>query len=79
MLNTFIELDGLWRFKNDKEWGEILLRFREGCPTYDDIATINKSCQLSVKHVPAGIQVATYRNRNRDAINSALFEEYCKE
>lgn len=76
-LNTFIELDGKWRFSDDKEWGERLLRFREGCPTAEDINVINENCHVAVKDVPAGIQHATYRNANRDAINTALFEEYC--
>ena len=79
MLNTFIELDGKWRFQSDKEWGELLLRFQEGCPSPEDIRLINEICNLHVKTPAAGIQVATYRNKNRDTVNTALFEEYCKE
>jgi len=42
---------------------EMLLRFNEGYPTYGDIATINEHCYVSVKDVPAGTQVAAYRNK----------------
>ena len=28
--------------------------------------------------LPEGIQIASYRNRERDAINSGIFEEFCK-
>jgi len=78
-LNTFIELDGMHRFKDDLEWGHRLLRFREGEPTVEDIRVINDCCAVSEEHVPpSDIQIATYKNRDRDAINSAIFEEYCK-
>jgi hypothetical protein len=55
-----------------------MLRFREGVPTRDDINTINDSCSIDVKPPPNKIQVATHRNRDRDAINASIFEEYCK-
>lgn len=77
-LTSFIELDGKWRFINDTVWGEILLRFREGCPTLEDIRTINKNCHVAVKTPPSGIQVATFKNCNRDAVNASVFEEYCR-
>ena len=76
-LNCFIELDGKWRFKDDKEYGDIMLRFREGEPTLEDIRRINNTCHVAVKKPPAGIQIATHKNVNRDAINTAIFEEYC--
>jgi PIF1-like helicase len=80
MVNTFIELDGKWRFMDDPVWGERLLRFRQGVPTSEDIKTINDSCSLSNRpKPPKGIQVATHRNRDRDAINSSIFEEFCKK
>ena len=76
-LNCFIELDGKHRFKDDPEWGEILLRFRNGKPTHHDIRRINEECHVSQKLPPKGIQVATYFNKNRDAINSGIFEDWC--
>lgn len=77
-LTTYIELDGKHRFKDDPEWGERMLRFRNGCPTYDDIEYINTHCVVGPDHMPPpGVQIATYRNRDRDAVNCAIFEEYC--
>ena len=76
-LNCFIELDGMHRFKDDLEWGQRLKRFREGEPTLDDIDVINDNCVVKGEQLPQGIQICSYRNRERDAINSAIFEEYC--
>jgi hypothetical protein len=77
-VNCFIELDGQWRFKEDPEWGDSMLSFREGTPTLEDIQAINDNCLVStIGDPPSGTQIATFKNRNRDAINSAIFEEYC--
>lgn len=76
-INCFIELSGKHRFADDPEWGELLLRFRNGEPTEDDIDLINEECHVDFKNPPPGIQVATYFNKNRDAINSAIFEDWC--
>ena len=46
-LNMYIELDGLWHFKNDLPWGHCNLRFRNGRPTLQDIKTINKKCLIT--------------------------------
>ena len=78
LINSFIELDGTHRFKNDPPWGQRLLRFREGEPTLNDIHTINDSCHLDVKFPPSPIQVATHTNKDRDAVNCGFFEEYCQ-
>ena len=75
-LNCYIELEGNWRFKGDPEWGEICRRFREGNPTLQDVNTINT--HFTASEIPTGIQVATYTNKNRDAINTAVFRDYCK-
>ena len=57
MANTFVELDGKWRFMDDPEWAEQLLRFRQGSPTKEDIDTINDKCLLTNRPVPPkGIQ-----------------------
>ena len=78
-LNCYIELDGRWRFRNDPEWGERMHRFRIGEPTLEDAQVINAECHVSEKKPPLGIQVATFRNKDRDAVNSAVFEDFCKE
>ena len=79
MVNTYIELDGKWRFKDDPVWGKRLLRFREGEPTVDDILYINEHCLLGNRPLPPpkGIRHATHLNADRDAINAAVFEDFC--
>ena len=51
-----------------------MARFREGTPTLKDIDTINHECHIEIKDVPVGVQVATYTNKDRDAINASIFE-----
>ena len=40
-INSFIELSGSWRFKEDPEWGALLNRFRNGVPTQEDFNTLD--------------------------------------
>jgi len=55
------------------------LRFRAGFPTLEDIQYINEHCYVDVEdEPPANIQMATYTNKDRDALNCSVFEEYCK-
>jgi hypothetical protein len=72
------ELNGLHQFKDDKKYGDIMFRMREGIPTLDDLKLINAhglaNCQ---RGVPSNIPVAVYQNRNQEATNTAMFEEYC--
>ena len=74
-INCYIELEGMHRFKKDMAWGRLLKRFRNGTMTLRDILTINSRVIADAAHLPDGIRYASYRNRERDAINSALFEE----
>jgi hypothetical protein len=77
-LNAYIELDGRWRFQDDPEWGERMSRFREGEPTLSDVRTINDSCLVQeTRKPPPNTQVATFKNKNRDAVNALVFEQYC--
>ena len=50
-----------------------MFRFREGEPTLEDIEMINDNCFVGeygeVKRPPSGTQIATYRNRDRCAVN----------
>ena len=78
-VNCFIELDGMHRFKGDREWGYLLFRFRDGEMTESDIDCINECVVDSSTVLPENLKYATYYNRDRDAINSALFEERCKQ
>jgi hypothetical protein len=77
-VNCFIELVGMHRFKDDLEWGKLLFRFRNGTMTEDDIKKVNERVVKVGMKIPNDIKYATYFNRDRDAINTALFEERCK-
>jgi hypothetical protein len=79
-MNSFIELSGHHRFKDDPPWGLMMQRFREGEPTLEDIRLINEKCVVSESHVPPEkIQVACYENKERDAVNCSVFERYCEQ
>ena len=79
MINAFIELDGMHRFKDDLVWGHRLMRFRAGVPKLEDIRTINKNCLVTETHrPPAGVQVACFANKDRDAVNCATFDLFCE-
>ena len=75
-INCFIELQGSWRFKDDPEWGKLLFRLRDGKATREDINKINE--RLADENTPDDLRHATYFNRDRDAINAALFERRCE-
>ena len=80
VLNAFIELDGKHRYKDDVEYGDINYRLRNGCAEASDIERINSVCCISPTHKPGpNVPVAVYRNRNRDAINCAMYEEFCRK
>ena len=74
-LNCFIELDGKWRFKDDKKYGDILARMRGGRATEEDIDKLNKRVH---KLPPQKIQVASHTNKDRDAINAAVFDDHTR-
>ena len=42
----------------------------------EDIKEINNTCSTHVKTPPAGTQVATYTNKDRDAVNAAIFDQW---
>jgi hypothetical protein len=76
-VDCYLELEGMHRFKNDPEWGQLLKRFRNGDATSNDIRTINSKVVLTSEELPNDLRYATYFNRDRDAINAALFEQRC--
>ena len=67
LINCYIELHGLHRYKDDPEYGQIMLRFRQGQPTLVDFQTINSrrvrkdGCTLDGTRLPAGIKYAIPR------------------
>ena len=78
-VNCYIELDGMHRYTNDPEWGRLLMRFRNGRVTVQDIMKINERCVTrSTGILPDGIQYASYDNLTRDRINTEIFENYVK-
>jgi PIF1-like helicase len=77
-INCFIELNGKHRFKGDLEWGNLLTKFRDGNLTKSDINKINMHIVTPTTILPENIKYATYYNRDRDAINTGLFEERCR-
>jgi hypothetical protein len=74
-LDVYIELNGLHRFKDDRAYGEALMRLRNGEITLADIDWINE--RANYDKIPDNIQYATYRNKDRAAINTGLFENLC--
>ena len=78
-VNCYIELNGMHRFKKDVRWGQLLMRMRNGELTKEDVEFINTKVVTVHKsrHLPKDLRYATYFNRDRDAIITALFEECC--
>ena len=67
------------RFKKEVRWGKLLMRMQNGELTKEDVEFINTKVVTVHKsrHLPKDLRYATYFNRDRDAINTALFEECC--
>ncbi len=59
-------------------WGEKLRRFRDGEPSIQDVDKLNDTSDAANREIPVGTQVATFTNATRDAVNSAIFEDFCK-
>ena len=80
-MNCFIELEGMHRFKDDKAWGELLWRFRIGCPTREDFKTINARVLRAGDdaELPLGTQSATHSNMERCAINAGIFSKHLQK
>ena len=78
-MNCYLELNGMHRFKMDREWGQLLQRFRNGTATKEDVTKVNERIvQDGITTLPEDLRYATYFNRDRDAINTALFEKRCE-
>ena len=77
-VNCYIELNGMHRFRNDKHWGRLLMRMRDGKMTKEDIDFINTKIVNNKTKLLEDLRYATYFNRDQDAINTALFKERYK-
>jgi PIF1-like helicase len=79
-INCYIELSGIWRFRNDIPWGKLLTRMRNGEMLKADLNVINSHIDKNLtKTLPEAIRYATYYNRDRDAINAAIFARRVKQ
>ena len=79
-INCYIELEGRYRFNEDPKWGEMLSRFRNGLPTKSDIDKINERVVSFAKaDIPDNVKYVTNTNKERDAINTALFMKHCEQ
>lgn len=67
LINCYIELNSLHRFKDDPVWGVLLRRFRNGKLTEVDIDAINTRVIGPRLPIPPGTQYATFRNKDRVA------------
>jgi hypothetical protein len=67
--NSFIEVDGCHRFKDDAKYGHIMRCFREGTVSTEDIRFINDNCVINDMHAPkSDVPIAVSRNKYRDAV-----------
>ena len=57
--------------------GEAAAAYERWCTHTQDFITLNERVVASDAELPENIRYATYYNRDRDAINAALFEEHC--
>ena len=74
-INCYFELEGMHRFSKDEEWGKILRRMRNGQVQHSDIKKINERVVKDTRSLPRSLKYAVFFNRDRDAINIALFEK----
>ena len=87
-LNSFVELDGMWRFKNDLPWGNLLMRLRQGHQTREDMAVINErliqnesdlNLLDSNTNPNEQIKYGCHTNKERNAIHAGLFVEHIQQ
>ena len=78
-VNCYLKVTGTHRFSGDPEWGMILMRFRDGKLSEQDVKTINDRVVTNDSQIPTDVTYATYRNIDRTSINNGLFEKYCKD
>ena len=79
----FLELKKNHRFLADKPWGDLLTRFRDFGPTVEDVEKINTRVVGSQNgpteaDIPIGATYATKTNKDRMAINDAIFANHLK-
>ena len=78
-VNTYLPLNSNHRFKEDKRWGDILSKFRSDGPSQGDVDFINSKVIEDGTEIPANATYAVYKNKNRCAINEAIFKKYLEK
>jgi hypothetical protein len=84
-INVAIILKNSHRFKNDPEYGEIMMRMWKGTYTEDDIDKINKRIVESSKlHIPktdayTDITYACWSNMDRNMVHAASFLDHIRD
>ena len=83
-INVAIILENSHRFKDDPEYGEIMMRMWKGDYTEQDFARINErviganGVEFPTIHPHTDIAYACYKNKDRNAIHAASFKEHIK-
>jgi hypothetical protein len=82
-VHTFLDLKKNHRFLADKPWGDLLTRFRDFGPTVEDVEKINTRVVGSHNgpteaDIAIGKTYATKMNKDRMAINDAIFANHLK-
>lgn len=86
-INCFVELYGGHRFK-DKSYMKLLGRMRSGTLTRKDFDDLDRrvvktesssGSGITMEDIPAGTQIACHYNKDRNAMNCAVFEEHLKK
>jgi hypothetical protein len=80
-VHTFLELKTNHRFKKDKNWGKLLLRYRDYGPTIEDVTIINSRVigsknGPSFDDLPYDVVYATSTNKDHIAINDGIFAKH---
>lgn len=84
-INCFVELKGQHRYSQDKKYGGIMKRFREGVPTDADFELINSRVVPRNERRRKGrlygrreLAYAVYKNKSRSRVNNLVFLEHLK-
>ena len=84
-INVYIECKGMWRFRDDPEWGLTLRRFRSGQLLPKDFDLINSRVVNEWNRtkdgdlLPDNLDYCTATNKDRDAINAATFQQIAEK
>ena len=78
-VNCYIALQGQYRFRKDRAFGELCSRFHSGCPTIGDFVTLNNRLVSPLNPVPKNVRTGCKRNDEREAVNVGTWIQYLKD